>query len=266
MSLRSFLGAMLVVVVLIAIVAGTPDRTDAEGLEVTNLTMTPDPAIMGGTVEIACKLVDETGVVGVYLRYCSDTNCFPPIAMAKDAQSLWRASTYILDSTGQYHFNITVEYSNGTFGWTEEHLFTPVEPTSTVLETTNMSRIPQEVKVGEAVDILCAPKDAANITAIEVRLKQGGTPLTAVPMTKLANGTYKATIGPFDSDRQVTYNITATLASGGKAWTSDLTFTPKGSGDGDDDGFLPALGAAAVVAVMMGLAVTYRGRKAKRAP
>jgi len=264
MSLRSSLGAGLVVVVLLALVAGIPDGTEAQDLEITNLTVTPDPAVNGSTVEVACKLVDETGVVGVYLRYCSATNCFPPIAMTKDGQGFWRGSTYDIDSTGQHHFNITVEYDDGTFGWTQEHLFTPVEPSSTVLETTSMSRVPQEVELDETVDVYCAPKDAANVTALEVRLKQGSTPLSAVPMTKLANGTYKATIGPFASDRQVTYNVTATLVSGGMAWTSDLTFTPKGSDDGEDDGFLPALGAAAVVAVMMGLAVTYRGRKTGR--
>ncbi len=265
MSIRSSLGAMLVVVVLLALVSGMPDGTEAQELEVTALSMTPDPAVIGGQVEIACKLVDETGVVGVYLRYCSDINCFPSITMTKDGQGFWRALTNAIDSMGEHHFNITVEYSNGTFGWTEEHLFTPVEPTSTELQTTNLSRVPPQVKTGEAVAVYCVPKDAANVTSMEVRLKQGSTPLSSVAMTKLANGTYHASIGPFGSERQVTYNITATLISGKRAWTQDLTFTPKGSGDGEDDGFLPAVGAAAVVAVMMGLAVTYRGRKARRA-
>ena len=264
MSSRSLLGAMLVVVVLIALVAGTPSGTEAQGLEVTNLTMTPNPALVGGKVEVACKLVDETDVAGVFLRYCSDTNCFPPIAMTKDGQGFWRALTHDIDSTGQHHFNITVQYANGTFGWTEEHTFTPIVLISTDLKTTHLSRAPLQVKVDEAVEVFCVPEDAANITSMEVRLKQGSTPLSAVPMTKLANGTYHASIGPFASDRQVTYNVTATLVSGTKAWTQDIMFTPKASGGDGDDGFLPAVGAAAVVAAMMGLSVTYRGRRAKR--
>jgi hypothetical protein len=262
MSTKGTLMAVLVAGALIALVLSTPDSTQGESLAVTDVQVTPDPPIVGEKAVISCHITDETDVKYVWLFYCSPLACLPAIDMSRGTDGLWSASTSELDTAGAYHFNITVEYDNGTRAWTEDHSFSPVEAPSTELGVVSLAREPQTVKADDGVDVYCLPEDPANVTSMQVMYTVDGAAKAPVDMTKLANGTYHATIGPFSKDSQVAYNVTATLASGSKAWTADITFkTEKKASDGDDDGFIPALGAAATIAVLMGLAVSVRGRR-----
>ncbi len=262
MTMKGTLMAVLVAGALMALVLSTPDSTQGETLAVTDVQVSPDPPSLGGKASISCRITDDTDVKYVWLLYCSPLACLPPIDMTKGTDGKWTALTNDLDSPGLYHYNVTVEYNNGTRAWTEDYMFTPVEAPSTVLAVDLLGREPQTVRADAEVVVYCVPADAANVTSMQVLYKVDGTDKTPVAMTKLANGTFQCKLGRFAKGQQVVYNVTATLASGSSAWTADKTFkVQQKADDGDDDGFIPAVGAAATLAVLMALAVTVRGRR-----
>jgi len=263
MSIRACVTVVTVATVaiaLLALVPFAPPASSAGGLVVNGLKLSPDPPIYGETFEVSCRLADETGVKAVFLFYCSDLNCFPPIAMTRDVDGTYRATSHAIDSKGTHHYNITITYTNDTRAWTYDGQFTPSEKPPNALEVELLSIKPAVPRAGEKVDVYCRAKDAPNVSSMRLTVVVG-TSSTPYDMVRLGNGTYHAQVGPFDEGQQVRYNVTATMTGGGQMWTGDLSFTPGKKAAKDDDGFIPTVGAATVLAVLAGLAVSRRGRR-----
>jgi len=263
MTIRACVTVAAVAIALMALVPLAPPAASAGGLVVNDLKLSPDTPIYGETFEVSCRLADGTGVKTVYLFYCSDLSCFPPIAMTKDANGTYRATGHAIDSMGTHHFNVTVTYTDDTRAWTADSQFTPIERSATALEVELLSIRPAAPRAGEKVDVYCRAKDAPNVSSMRLTVTVG-TSSTPHDMVRLGNGTYHAQVGPFDEGQLVRYNVTATVTGGGRMWTEDLSFTPGKRVAKDDDGFIPAVGAVAALAVLAGLAVTRRGRRAVR--
>ena len=263
MSYRACVTVAAVAMALMALVPLAPPAASAGGLVVNDLKLSPDPPIYGEAFEVSCRLADGTGVKAVHLFYCSDRNCFPPIAMTKDANGTYRATGHTINSLGTHHFNVTVTYADDTRAWTADSDFTPVEKSETALEVEILSIRPATPRAGEKVDVYCRAKDAPNVSSMRLAVTVGASS-TPHDMARLGNGTYHAQVGPFDEGKQVTYNVTATMAGGKRMWTEDLSFTPGKRAAKDDGGFIPAVGAVAALAVLAGLAVSRRGRRAIR--
>jgi len=263
MSIRAYVTVAAVALALLALVPFVPPAASVGGLAINDLKLTPDPPVYGEAFEVSCRLVDETGVRAVYLFYCSDLSCFPPVEMTRNATGVYRATGHAIDSRGTHHFNVTVTYTNDTRAWTADSPFTPVERSANALEVELLSITPSAPRAGEKVDVYCRPKDAPNVSSMRLTVTVDGAG-TPHDMARLGNGTYHAQVGPFDEGKQVAYNINATMTDGSKKWTEDHRFTPGKKAAEDDGGFIPAVGAAAVLAVLAGLAVTRRGRRAVR--
>jgi len=257
--------ALVVVFIMAALLLTAMGRETAEADTdlITDVEFSPDPAIAGRAIEFSVKLTDETDVDSVFLNMCSSLYCFPPKAMTKGTGGTWTATSTDVTDPGEYHFNITVAFTNGTRVWIDDIYF---EAYTTDLESETFGHSPSKVKMGEEVDIYFKPADETGITSLFLYHCQGDVCFNPAAMTKLANGTWHARIGPFDTKEEIKYNVTATYDDGHTTWTEDLKFTPtkKTSGDDDDGGLLPAMGGVAVLAVLTGLAVSRRGRRGNR--
>jgi len=183
--------------------------------------------------------------------------------MTKDANGTYRATGRPVDSEGTHHFNVTVVYTDDARAWTDDHQFTPYVRPATALVVEILSIRPAAPKAGEKVDVYCRAKDAPNVSSMRLTVKVGTTS-TPHDMVRLGNGTYHAQVGPFGEGTPVTYNVTATMTGGVRLWTEDKGFTPAKKAAEDDDGFIPAVGAVAALAVLAGLAVSRRGRRPVR--
>lgn len=255
--------AIITVLVLTAVLLGAFTQSPVEAdptVELESWAMTPDPTIVNEPIEFSVKLADETDVKTVYFNLCSSGTCFAPLTMTRGTDAFYRATSEMVTVLEQHYFTIKVELENGTFVDSDKVYFTPISH-DLMVETVGIS--PGKVRVGDEVDVYAELSDTKNITDVDIYHCVGETCLLPIPMTLLANGTYHARIGPFDTKEEVKYNITATYADGHLAWTVDNKFTPvkKSGGDDDDDGgIIPAMGAVAVLAILAGLAVTRRGQ------
>jgi hypothetical protein len=254
-------------VAILGVLALAPAGTPAEGetIWVEDVNINPDPAVVNETVTISCILTDDTNVSKLFLYICAGGLCYPPVEMTNTEGSIWSADTDLVTTIEEYQAYVQVQFDNATF-WSSEYIhFTPLAP-STDLEVESLTLGADEVKVDEKVDVYCNITDDTDIVLVQVMACQGDVCFTPVTMEKLANGTYHAEIGPFDSTDEVKYNVTAKYSNDNLAWTVDVKFTPVesggGDGDDDDDGVIPTLGAVAVLAALAGLAVTRRGKKA----
>jgi hypothetical protein len=255
--------AIVVIAVTLAIImtgfARNPVQADeTPGVEYTNYS--PDPVIVNRTMSIETKLTGDTNVTDVYLSMCTDIVCLPPEAMELGTDDVWRIDTTI-KTVEPYKFQFLVQLDNGST-WSSEYIhFMPV---STVLEVAEIFHSPGKVLLNKEVDVYVTLEDIENVTAVHLTHCKGDVCYTPIEMVAQSNGTYHARIGPFSTEEEIKYNVTASYEDGHTAWTIDYPFTPtkKSGGNGDDDdGFIPALGAVAVIAVLAGLAVTHRGRK-----
>ena len=256
--------AVVVIVIMAAFLLTGFGRTSvhADTDLVTDIEYSPDPPIAGNAIEISCKLTDETGVDNIFLNMCSAAFCFPPVTMQKETDDVWRGTSTEVDDVGEYHFNITIYFDDGSRNWTDDTYFHAV---STDLGTEKLENVPSKVKVGEEIDVYAELTDDAGASDVSLFYCQGNVCFPPLPMTKLDNDTYHTRLGPFDNtDEEVKYNVTVTFDDGHKAWTEDIKFTPQKKSDGgngdDDNGIIPALGAVAVLAVLTAFAVTRRGK------
>ncbi len=124
--------ALVVIVIIAAILVTGFDRNDAQADTdlVTNIQYSPDPVIVDETVEFSCELTDETGVDTVVLNMCTDMFCFPPVLMEKGTDDVWRGSSDAVTDVISHHFNITINFGDGSSAWTEDIYFTPQEKTN----------------------------------------------------------------------------------------------------------------------------------------
>ena len=257
--------AIVVIVIMTAILftGFGRDTAQADTDLVTDIQYSPDPPIVGEAIEFSCKLTDKTDVDNVVMNMCSDMFCFPPKIMEKGTDDVYRATSTDASDVGEYHFNITVHYSNGTRVWTDDISFYTV---TTDLGTQDMEHVPSKVIIGKEVDVYAVLDNETGVSDVSLLHCQGDVCFNPVAMTRLDNGSYHARIGPFDTVEEIKYNVTVTYEDGHRAWTADIKFTPekKTSENGDDDnGIIPALGAVAVIAVLTGLAMTRRDRKGR---
>jgi hypothetical protein len=257
--------AAVVVVLMAAILLTGSGRDSAQADEtlVSDIQLNPDPAIVNETLEISCKVSDETNVKTLWMNLCSAGNCFLPEEMEKGTDDVWRVETAKVLDLSEHYFSIAIEYDNGSWVYNENTYFTPQEAPSKELETESIEHAPSEVIVDEEVDIYTKLANETGVSEVVLQHCLGTSCFTPVTMTRLDNGSYHARIGPFDTTDEIKYNVTVTYSSGHKAWTQDFKFTPQAKMDGDDDGdddggLLPAMGAVAVIAILAGLAVSSR--------
>jgi hypothetical protein len=254
--------AIVVLVIMTAILLTGSGRNTAQADTdlVTDIQFSPDPPIAGEVIEFSCKLTDEMDVDNVVLSMCSDIYCFPPNIMEKGTDEMYRTTSTDASEVGEYHFNITIHYANGTRAWTDDIYFDAV---TTDLGTLKLEHIPGKVIIGKEVDVYTVLDNETGVSDVSLLHCQGDVCFNPVPMTLLDNGSYHARIGPFDTADEIKYNVTATYEDGHRAWTEDIKFTPekKTSDDDDNGGIIPALGVVAVIAVLTGLAMTRRDRK-----
>ena len=121
--------ALVVIVIISAVLISGLGRNDAQADTdiVTDIEYSPDPVIVGETVEVSCKLANETDVDTVVLRMCTDMFCFPPVVMERGTDGVWRGGSDSVTEVISHHFNITVTYSDTSKVWTEDIYFTPEE-------------------------------------------------------------------------------------------------------------------------------------------
>ena len=249
---------VLSAVLFIGIMRGPAQADDT--FEVKSTSIYPDPAMAGEPLEFTVELLDETNVTGVFINICTDLNCFPPFALEKGMDDIWRGSTDVIEEPMEYHYSVAVQYENDTLVYTDYIYFDAV---SHDLATSSIEMAPSKVMTGSEVDVYVKLNDTDFLDEVTLQYSQGGDAFDPVVMTLGANGTYSARIGPFDSTDEVTYNVTATYKDGDATWTSwtqDISFKPQKEATDDDGGLLPAMGAVAVLAVLAGLAVTRRSR------
>jgi len=254
--------ALVVVFVMAALLMSGLGRDTAQADTdlLTDIEFTPDPAIAGEPIDFSVKLTDETDVDSVFLNMCSSLFCFPPKAMVKGTGGAWTATSTDVIDPGEYHFNITVVFTNGSRVWNDDIYF---DAYTTTLDSQTFEHSPAKVRIGEEVDVYFKPAEETGISSLVLYHCRGDVCFNPITMTKLTNGTWHARIGPFDTKEEIKVNVTASYEDGHTAWTQDLAFSPaKKSSDGDDDsGLLPAMGGVAVLAVLTGLAVSRRGRR-----
>ncbi len=257
--------ALAVVIIMAALLLTGMGRDTAQADTdlFTDIEYTPDPAVAGEPIDFSVRLTDETGVDSVFLNMCSSLFCFPPKAMEKGTGGIWTVTSTDVTDPGEYHFNITVVYTNGSRAWNDDIYF---DAYTTSLDSETFQHSPAKVRMGEQVDIYFKPADETGIASLVLYHCRGDVCFNPVTMTKLTNGTWHARIGPFDTKEEIKVNVTATYDDGHSAWTEDLGFSPtKKAADGDDDGgLLPAMGGVAVLAVLTGLAVSRRGRRGSK--
>ena len=255
----------VVIILVVAVVLGgllrVPAQAETDALEVKSVSFSPDPPVVNEPLEFSAELLDETNVTVVTVNICTEISCLPPISMTRGTDGVYKAETIAITTVEKYHFNIGVEYDNGTTRFTEYIYFTPL-PDAVELDSVEM--VPAKIKKGETADIFATLAQEENITAVQLFHCQGDVCFPPVTMERQANGTYKASVGPFDKAEEVKYNVTITYEGGHKAFTADYKFqVEKKGGDGDDDdGGIPAIGAVAVIAILAGLAVTRRSKRA----
>jgi hypothetical protein len=256
--------AVVIALVLAVVLGGllrVPAQAENDALEVESISFSPDPPVVNEPIEFSVELVDETNVTIVTLNICTELVCLPPIPMVRGADGVYRVDSSQITTVEKYHFNVGVQFENGSMRFTDYAYFTPL-PDAVELESVTM--VPSTLKKGETADIYAVLLHAENITDIQLYHCQGDVCFTPVDMERLANGTYHASVGPFDKVEEVKYNVTITYEGGHQAFTADYKFQiqKKDGGDDDDDGGIPAVGAVAVIAILAGLAVTRRSKRA----
>ena len=263
--------AIVVIVVMAAIILSGFVRDPAQAVdtfEVKSVTFSPDPVIAGQPMSFEVELIDDTNVSSVIVSICTEISCFPPLLLDKGTDDVWRGTSDHIDEPITYHFEVIVNFENGSSDDTEYIYFTAV---SQDLELKSLDRAPENVVLGTEVDVYAELNSTEFVDQVLLYHCQGDVCFAPLTMTKLGNGTYHSRFGPFDTKEAVKYNVTTIYKDGERSWTSwtaNVTFTPtaKTSNDDDDDdngGIIPAMGAVAALAVIAGLAVSRRGRKGK---
>jgi hypothetical protein len=253
--------------ILMSVLVRSPARADENYLEVEYATYSPDPIVAGQDVEFSVKLLDLTNVSEVYVTICTAVVCLDSLKLTKGADDVWKGTTGLVTTVEEYYFTVMVIYENASSLASQKTYFTPVAPPSTDLEYKSLEHAPATINVGDDIDVYIELNDTTDVESVILSVCLGEEVcFTPTPMTVQTNGTYHARVGPLDKAEEYKYNVTVEYASGHKAWTVDIKFTPKNEStngdDGDDDGFIPAMGAVAVIAILAGLAVTRRTRRA----
>ncbi len=263
--------AIVVIVVMAAIIFSGFGRDPAQAVdtfEVQSVTFSPDPVMAGQPMSFEVELIDDTGVDNVIVSICTEISCFPPLILEKGTDDVWRGASDKITEAIEYHFEVIVNFENGSSDDTEYIYFTAV---SEDLELKTLNQAPENVVLDTEVDIYAELNDTEHVDQVLLFHCVGDVCLLPITMTELDNGTYHARFGPFDTEELVKYNITTLYKDGERSWTSwtvNETFTPTAKttndDDDDDDGsIMPAMGAVAVLAIIAGLAVSRRGRKGK---
>ena len=258
--------AIVAIVVISAVLLSGFVRDPAQAddtFEIESATLSPDPVEAGKTVDITVELLSNDNVTGVTVNFCTNINCLLPDVLTKGTDGLWTGSSSQITELVEHYYTIGVMFDNGTTLFTDKVYFTPV---SEDLVVKSIDHAPSEVTTGTEVDVYTELNSTEHVDMVQLYHCQGDVCFAPIEMTKLANGTYHARIGPFDTVEEVKYNVTTTYKDGDRTWvqfTSDVTFKPtkasKGNGDDDDNGgIIPAMGAVAVLAVLAGLAVGRR--------
>jgi hypothetical protein len=263
--------AIIVIVVMAAIILSGFVRDPAQAVdtyEVQSVTFSPDPVVAGQPMSFEVELTDDTDVSSVIVSICTEISCFPPLILDQGTDDVWRGTTDLIDEPATYHFEVIVNFDNGTSDDTAYIYFTAV---SQELELKSLKQAPENVILDTEVDVYAELNTTEFVDQVLLYHCQGDVCFQPLTMTKLANGTYHARFGPFDTEEVVKYNVTTLFKDGERSWTSwtaNVTFTPAAktsNGDDDDDngGIIPAMGAVAALAIITGLAVSRRGRKGK---
>jgi hypothetical protein len=262
--------AIVVIVVMVAIIFSGFARDPAQAVdtfEVQSVTYSPDPVMAGQDMSFEVELTDDTDVSSVIVSICTEISCYPPLILDKGTDDVWRGTSDKIIDPITYHFEVIVNFENGSSDDTEYIYFTAV---SQDLELKSLNQAPENVVLDTEVDVYAELNTTEFVDQVLLYHCQGDVCFAPLTMTKLANGTYHARFGPFDTKEVVKYNVTTLFKDGERSWTSwtaNVTFTPaaKTSNDDDDDngGIIPAMGAVAVLAIITGLAVSRRGRKSK---
>ena len=266
MSSRFAIAVIVVTMaILMSVLMRSPAQADENYLEVEYATFSPDPIVAGEDVEFTVKLLDLTNVNQTFISICAATFCLDQVELTKGADDIWTGSTDLIITVEEYYFTVRVLYENSSFLDSAKTYFTPLAPPSTDLEVKTLEHAPATINVGEEMDVYIELNDTTDVEKVVLSVCLGDDLcFTPVNMTVQANGTYHARVGPMDRAEEYKYNVTVEYSSGHMAWTADTKFTPKEKSDnGDDDnGFIPAMGAVAVIAILAGLAVTRRTKKA----
>ncbi|UCC93495.1 MAG: hypothetical protein JSW25_02175 [Thermoplasmata archaeon] len=123
--------AVVVIIIMAAILLTGFGRNDVQADTdlVTDIEYSPDPYVIGETLEISCTLTDETNVESVVLTVCNDAICFTPIPMEKGSDDVWRGTSNSVEELVSHKFNITVYFDDTSKVWTEDIYFDPTEKT-----------------------------------------------------------------------------------------------------------------------------------------
>ena len=252
--------------ILMTVLMRSPAQADETYLEVEYATFSPDPIVAGENVEFTVKLMDLTNVSKTFVTICTAMVCLSDVELTKGAGDVWTGSTDLITTVEEHYFTVRVLYENSSSLVSQKTYFTPLAPPSTDLEVKTLETAPATINVGDEMDVYIELNDTTDVEKVILSVCLGEdlcfTPMT---MTVQPNGTYHARVGPLDKAEEYKYNVTVEYTSGHMAWTVDTKFTPKeksGNGDDDDDGFIPAMGAVALLAILAGLAVTRRTKRA----
>jgi hypothetical protein len=239
----------------------SPAQAD-ETIEFESIEFSPDPVVVGETLEVSCKLMDETNVSSLYINLCTSV-CFPQEPMTRGSDGTYTGTSEMVTTVESYYFQISIQLDNGTVIMSDKVYFTPITHELTV---ESIGHEPATVKLGKKVTVTVELPTEENVSTVSLFHCQGDVCFTPVEMTRISEGVYEAEIGPFDKKEEIKYNVTVAFDDGARqweAWTQDVKFMPeKKEDDGDDNGFIPAVGAVTAIAVLAGLAVTRRGRQA----
>ncbi len=263
--------AIVVIVVMAAIILSGFARDPAQAVdtfEVQSVTFSPDPAVAGQDMSFEVELTDDTDVSSVIVSICTEISCFPPLILDKGTDDVWRGTSDKIIDPIEYHFEVIVNFENGSSNDTEYIYFTAV---SQDLELKSLNQAPENVVLDTEVDIYAELNHTEFVDQVLLYHCVGDVCLLPLTMTELDNGTYHTRFGPFDTEDVVKYNITTVYEDGERSWTSwtaNVTFTPTAkTSDNDDDedngGIIPAMGAVVALAIITGLAVSRRSRKGK---
>jgi hypothetical protein len=248
--------------IIMSVLVRSPALADENYLEVEYVTFSPDPIVAGGDVEFTVKLLDLTNVSKTYVSVCTAVFCLEWIELTKGADDVWTGSTDQITTVEEYYFIVRVSYENASFLESQKTYFTPLAPPSENLEYKTLEHAPATINVGDEMDVYIELNDTTDVEKVVLSVCLGEELcFTPVIMTVQANGTYHARVGSLDKAEQYKYNVTVEYASGHKAWTPDIKFTPKKESN-NGDGFIPAMGAVALIAILAGLAVTRRTKRA----
>jgi hypothetical protein len=253
---------IITLAILLTALPKAPVQADVT-VEFEFIELNPDPIVVGEEFEVRAKLVDEANVTGLFLNICTEFVCLPPLELTRGTDGVYTLETDTIDTVELFHYNITVRFDDSTLFQTDDVYFTPI---TTDLDVTSIGHDPVAPKVGQKMMVTVELASDENVTNVALFHCKDDVCFTPIEMTLVSGMIYEAEIGPFNSVAQIKYNVTVYYDDGSKqwqAWTANETFMlEKKAGNGDDDnGFIPAVGAVAAIAILAGLGVTRRGRK-----